>query len=131
MIQSGSILKISDTTGVKLVRCIKVLSASNKQIACLGDLILVTVLKIDSKKFAGVKFFKKKKFFKGTLHKSLIIRTKINYVRSRGIYLKFNENSSILVNKKRVSVSNRIKGPILRELCVKIPSLGCVTRFII
>ena len=115
MIQVGSILKVSDKTGVTLVQCIKVLG--NKRLAKLGDVILVSVQRINPKKFKNVKLFKRKKFFKGTLHRGLIIRTCMNYQRLHGIFIRFNENSVVLVNRKLVPISNRIYGPVIRELC--------------
>lgn len=45
--------------------------------------------------------------------------------------MRFDENAAVLVNKKTVPVSNRVYGPILKELCMKWPSLGCVSRCII
>jgi ribosomal protein L14 len=45
--------------------------------------------------------------------------------------LKFNKNSVVLVTKNVVPVSNRVYGPVLRELCMKYPSLGCVSSHII
>jgi len=46
------------------------------------------------------------------------------------IYINFNENSVVIVNRKIVPISNRVYGPVLRELCMNLPSLGCVSRFI-
>jgi large subunit ribosomal protein L14 len=131
MIQQGTLLKVTDKTGVTLVQCIKVLGSSKKGIAYLGDVILVTVKKLNSKQFRGAASRKKRKFIKGTLHRGLIVRTKVNYKRLNGILIKFNENSLVLVNKRSVPISNRINGPILKELCIKLPSLGCVTRYMI
>jgi large subunit ribosomal protein L14 len=131
MIQVGSILKVVDQTGVSLVQCIKVLGPSKKRIAFLGDIILVSVKRINPKKFQDIKLTKKKKFFKGTLHRALIIRTKVNFCRIVGVYIKFNENSVVLVNKRIVPISNRVYGPIVRELCMKYPSLGCISRLMI
>lgn len=131
MIQLGTILKVSDKTGVVLVQCIKVFGSSKKRIAYIGDVILVSVQRINPKKFHNVKLFKKKKFFKGTLHRGLVIRSKVNYLRSSGVFVRFNENSVVLVNKKTVPISNRVFGPVLRELCMKLPSLGCITRLMI
>jgi len=128
MIQVGTILKVSDKTGVVLVQCIKVLGNAHRRIALLGDMILVSVRRINPKKFQNVKFFRKKKFFLGTLHRGLIIRTKVNFQRLSGLYIRFNENTIVIVNKKNVPISNRIYGPVLRELCMKFPSLGCITR---
>ncbi len=131
MIQVGTILKVRDKSGVNLVKCIKVLNTSKNRIAKLGDTILVSVKQINPKKFSKMKLFKRKRFFKGTIHRGLIIRSKINFKRSNGIFIKFNENSIVLVNKKIVPISNRVYGPILIELCRKLPSLGCVTRYMI
>jgi len=131
MIQVGTILKVSDKTGVVLVQCIKVLGNARKRIAYLGDVILVTVQRLNSARFKNVKLFRRKKFFKGTLHRGLIIRSKINYLRLPGLYVRFNENSVVLVNKKTIPISNRVYGPVLRELCMRLPSLGCITRTMI
>ena len=131
MVQQGSILKVCDRTGVILVQCIKVFGSSQKRIAVLGDVILVSVKKFNPRKFQSNKTKKRKKFLKGSLQRALVVRTKVNYQRTSGIYIKFDENTVVLVNKKVVPISNRVFGPILRELCMKWPSLGCITRFII
>lgn len=131
MIQVGTILKVCDKTGVSLVKCIKVLGPLKKRIAFIGDVILVSVSHINPKKFQKMKFFKRKRFIKGTLHRALIIRSKVNYCRSNNVFIKFNENSVVLVNKRVVPISNRVYGPVLTELCRKLPSLGCVTRYMI
>jgi len=131
MIQVGSILKVCDKTGVVLVQCIKVFGFAKRRIASIGDVILVSVKRINPKKFVKVKLFKRKKFFKGTLHRALIVRSRTSFSRYPGILIRFNENSVVLVNKRTVPISNRVYGPILRELCTRLPSLGCVTRFMI
>ena len=131
MIQVGTILKVCDKTGVSLVQCIKVFGPSKKRIAFIGDVILVSVQQINPKKFQSMKLFKRKRFFKGTLHRGLIIRSKVNYQRTTGIFIKFNENSLILVNRKSIPISNRIYGVVLIELCRRLPSLGCVVRYMI
>jgi len=131
MIQVSSLLKVVDKTGITSVKCIKVLSTIKNRIACIGDVIVVSVHRLNPRKFQKVKLFKKKKFLKGTLHRGLIIRSCVNFKRMSSIFLKFNENSVVLVNKRVVPVSNRVYGPVLRELCMRLPSLGCVTRFMI
>lgn len=131
MIQVGSTLKVCDKTGVVLAQCVKVFGYAKRRIACIGDVILVSVQRINPKKFIKVKLFKKKKFFKGTLHRALAVRSKANFTRLPGILIRFNENAVVSVNKRTVPISNRVYGPILRELCTRWPSLGCVTRFMI
>jgi large subunit ribosomal protein L14 len=119
MIQVGTILKICDKTGVNTVQCIKVLGSYKKRIAYIGDIIIVSIISINSKKFLNIKLFKKKRFLKGTLHRALIVRYKCFFKRTNQILIKFNENSAILINKKTVPISNRIFGPIPIELCRK------------
>lgn len=131
MIQVGTIVKVCDKTGVTLAQCIKVFGPSKKRVAYLGDIILVSVKQINPKKFKNMKHFKKKRFLKGTLHRGLVIRTKVNFQRNTGIFIKFNENSIILVNRRSVPISNRVYGVVLIELCRSLPSLGCVVRHMI
>lgn len=117
MIQPGTVTKVCDKTGVILVQCIKVLGPIKKRIAYIGDVVIVSVKHINTKKFIKMKYSKKKKFFLGTLHRGLVVRTKEQYCRTLGIYLRFNENAIVIVNKRIVPISNRIFGPILRD-CV-------------
>jgi large subunit ribosomal protein L14 len=131
MIQAGTVVKVCDKTGVVLGVCIKVLGHARKHVANLGDVIVIAVRRINPRKFQKVKLFRRKKFFKGTLHRALIVRCKVNYCRSTGLFIRFNENSVVIVNKKVVPISNRVYGPVLRELCMRLPSLGCVTRVMI
>jgi large subunit ribosomal protein L14 len=72
-----------------------------------------------------------KRYLKGTIHRALIIRSKTNFMRIPGVWFKFNENTVVLVTKQVVPVSNRIYGPILREMCMRWPSLGCVSSCIV
>ena len=57
MIQQRTILKVSDNSGAKTVRCIKVLGGFKKKYAKLGDTIIVSVqqLRNKSKKTSKVK----------------------------------------------------------------------------
>lgn len=92
---------------------------------------MVSVQWISPRKFALLKARLQKKFFKGSLHRGLVIRSKVNFKRSSGIFIKFGENTVVLVTKNVVPVSNRVYGPVLRELCMRWPSLGCVSSYII
>ena len=131
MIQSGSLLFVSDKSGIALCECIKVLGSSKKRIASLGDVVLISVKRLTYMRFSLLKERQKKKFSKGTVHRALIIRTKSYFCRLPGIFIRFNENSVVLVNKNIVPISNRIYGPVLMELCIRYPSVGCVSRDII
>ena len=48
MIQQQTVLKVSDNSGAKLARCIKVLGGL-KKFAYLGDIIVVSILSLRNK----------------------------------------------------------------------------------
>ena len=131
MIQLGTFLKVTDKTGVVLAQCIKVFGYSKKRIAYIGDVILISVKWLNIKRFKLFKLRWQKRFSLGTMHRGLVIRSKMNYCRTSGVFIRFNENAIVLVNKRVVPVSNRVYGPVLKELCMKWPSLGCVSRLVI
>lgn len=132
MIIPGTILRVSDKTGVVLVKCIKILGTGRKSAAHVGDTILVSVQLLNPKRFVTAKLKKKKNYFaRGTIHRALIIRTKFRFKRAHGISLSFSQNSVVLVNKKNIPLSNRAYGPVLKELCMKVPALGSISMFVI
>lgn len=106
MIQQQTILKVSDNSGAKTVRCIRVLGGFRKKYARLGDNIIVSVqqLRNKSKNTSKVK--------KGEVYKALIIRTKVPCKKKDGSQIWFGENSVVLVNKQENPVSTRIMGPL-------------------
>ena len=131
MIQLKTFLLGTDKTAIVKVYCIKVLKSTKTRIALLGDLIIICVNSINMKKFIKLKARFQKFFNVGSIHRALIVRTKVNYRRINDIFLKFNENSIVIVSKQVVPLSNKVYGPVLREFCMKWPSLGCVSICII
>jgi len=128
--QLKSYMLATDKTAIVKVYCIKVLKGK-KKIANLGDVVIVCVNSINIKKFVNLKARFQKKFNVGTMHRALIVRNKVNYQRIQGLFLKFNENSIVIVSKNVVPLSNKVYGPILREFCMRWPSLGCTSICII
>jgi len=131
MIQLKSFLLATDKSSIVKVYCIKVLKSSKNRIALLGDVIIICVNYIDIKKYIKLKARHQKLFYVGSMHRALIVRSKVNYKRINDIFFKFNENSVVIVTRSIVPLTNRVYGPILREFCMKWPSLGCVSTCII
>jgi len=119
MIQLRSFLIATDKTAIVKVYCIKVLKGTQQKIAHLGDVIIICVNTVNIKKYIRLKARFQKKFNVGTMHRALIVRTKVNYERIKGIFFKFNENSIVIVTKAVVPLSNKVYGPILREFCMR------------
>lgn len=106
MIQMRTRLDVADNSGAKSVMCIKVLGGSRRQYASLGDVIVVTVK--DAVPNAKVK--------KGEILKAVIVRTKKEVNRNDGTYIRFDNNSAVLINAQNEPIGTRIFGPVAREL---------------
>ena len=106
MIQMQSFLDVADNSGAKRVQCIKVLGGSRRRYAGLGDVIVVSI----KEALPG------SKVKKGGTAKAVIVRTRREYRRTDGSYIKFDDNSAVLITKENEPVGSRIFGPVAREL---------------
>ena len=118
MIQMQTRLKVADNSGAKEVMCIKVLGGSHRRYASLGDIIVVSIK--EAMPNAKVK--------KGDVAKAVIVRTIQKIRRPDGSYIRFDDNSAVLINAAKEPIGTRIFGPVARELrakqFVKIVSLA-------
>jgi len=87
MIQQQTILKVTDNSGAKTVKCIKVLNGFNRRVAVLGDTIIVSVQKLRNKSRIT------SKVKKGEVYKAIIIRTKSKTVKKDGTTTFFQSNA--------------------------------------
>jgi large subunit ribosomal protein L14 len=106
MIQMESILDVADNSGAKVIQCIKVLGGSRRRYAGLGDVIVVSIR--DALPGSKVK--------KGDRAKAVVVRTRREYRRADGSYIKFDDNSAVLINAQQEPIGTRIFGPVAREL---------------
>lgn len=109
MIQMESVLDVADNSGAKRVRCLKVLGGSKRKYASIGDIIVVSVK--DAAPNGKVK--------KGQVAKAVIVRTRKEIRRRDGTYIRFDNNSAVLLNKDNEPLGSRIFGPVARELRAK------------
>ncbi|GIV59279.1 50S ribosomal protein L14 [Rhodocaloribacter litoris] len=106
MIQQESRLKVADNSGAKEVLCIRVLGGSGRRYARVGDLIVVSVK--SAIPGGNVK--------KGDVSRAVVVRTKKEYRRKDGSYIRFDENAAVLLNNQGEPRGTRIFGPVAREL---------------
>jgi len=109
MIQTQTQLDVADNSGAKKVFCIRVLGGTRRRYARIGDIIIVSVKEAIPN--AKVK--------KGDVMKAVVVRTKKEISRPDGSYIKFDDNSAVLINQQREPVGTRIFGPVARELRAK------------
>lgn len=105
MLQLRSIVDVADNTGAKKVGVFKVLGGSRRRYAQIGDIVVCSVKVAEPRK--AVK--------KKDIVKALVVRQKQPFRRKDGTYIKFDDNSVVLLDGTEPK-GGRIFGPIPREI---------------
>ncbi|MFP4362620.1 MAG: 50S ribosomal protein L14 [Spirochaetia bacterium] len=106
MIQMQSYLNVADNSGAKKVQCVKVLGGSKRKVASVGDTVVVAVK--DALPNAALK--------RGDVQQAVIVRTKKEYRRPDGTYIRFDDNACVIIDVNKNPKGKRIFGPVAREL---------------
>ena len=106
MVQQESRLKVADNSGAREVLCIRVLGGSGRRYASVGDKIVVSVK--EAMPGSAMK--------KGAVSKAVVVRVRKEVRRPDGSYIRFDENSCVLLNASDEPRGTRIFGPVAREL---------------
>ncbi len=109
MIQMQTTLDVADNSGAKKLVCIKVLGGSKRKYATVGDIITVAIREA----------MPNSKVKKGEVVRAVIVRTAKEIARTDGSYIRFDNNSAVLVDAQNEPVGTRIFGPVARELRAK------------
>ena len=106
MIQQQTLMKVADNTGAKELMCIRVLGGTGRRYGNIGDIVVACVKKATP---GGV-------VKKGDVVKCVIVRSVHGMKRADGSYIKFDENSAVIVKEDGEPKGTRIFGPVAREL---------------
>jgi large subunit ribosomal protein L14 len=107
MIQPQTLVKICDNAGGKIGRVFKVIGASKKRTAEIGEVVVLSVQVAEPRKDV------KKK---DVMH-AVVVRQRKAKRRKDGSYIRFDENAVVLIDKETGNpIGNRVFGPVPREL---------------
>jgi len=109
MIQVQTKMTVADNSGAKKVSCIRVLGGTRRRYARVGDIVIVAVK--EALPHSKVK--------KGDVMRAVVVRTVKETRRPDGSYIKFDDNSAVLINAAGDPIGTRIFGPVARELRAK------------
>jgi large subunit ribosomal protein L14 len=109
MIQNFTVLEVADNSGAKKLRTIKVIGGSRRRYASIGDVVVVSIREA----------LPNGKVKKGDVARAVIVRTSKEVRRPDGTYIRFDNNSAVLINKDGEPIGTRIFGPVARELRAK------------
>ena len=118
MIQQESRMTVADNTGAKELLCIRVLGGTARRYANIGEIVVASVKKATPGGMVK----------KGDVVKAVIVRSVHGVRRADGSYIKFDENSAVILKEDNTPRGTRIFGPVARELreknFIKILSLA-------
>jgi large subunit ribosomal protein L14 len=101
-----SMLEVADNSGARKLQMILPLGGGTGAAAHLGDVITASVK--EASPDGQVK--------KGTVVKAVLVRTRKEYRRRDGTYIRFDQNAAVLINEAGEPVGTRVFGPVAREL---------------
>jgi large subunit ribosomal protein L14 len=107
MIQTETVVKITDNAGGKVGKVFKILGGSKRRYARIGDVVILSVKIAEPRK--GVK--------KKDVHRAVVVRQTQAFRRKDGSYIRFDDNAVVIIDKdKKEPKAGRIFGPIPREI---------------
>ena len=106
MVQEETRLRVADNSGAKELKCIRVLGGSVRKYGSIGDVIVCSVRR--AAPGGQVK--------KGQVVRAVIVRTTKAVRRADGSYVRFDDNTAVLVKEDKNPQGTRIFGPVAREL---------------
>ena len=106
MVQKQTALNVADNSGAKKLVVIEVKGGTRRRFARIGDVVRASVKKATPT--GNVK--------KGTVVNAVLVRTKKEFRRADGSYIRFDENAAVVLDGDRNIIGTRVFGPVAREL---------------
>nr|GMC51885.1 ribosomal protein L14 [Ipomoea batatas]GMC58530.1 ribosomal protein L14 [Ipomoea batatas]GMD93512.1 ribosomal protein L14 [Ipomoea batatas] len=103
MIQPQTHLNVADNSGARELMCIRIIGASNRRYAHIGDIIVAVI---------------KEAVPNMPLERSevVIVRTCKELKRDNGMIIRYDENAAVVIDQEGNPKGTRILGAIAREL---------------
>ncbi|KAH9530619.1 hypothetical protein CY35_20G013300 [Sphagnum magellanicum] len=106
MIQTQTYLNVADNSGARKLMCIRVLGASNRKYAHIGDVIIAVVKEA----------IPNMPLKKSEVVRAVVVRTCKELKRKNGTSVQFDDNATVVINQEGNPKGTRVFGPVAREL---------------
>ena len=108
MIQHRSMLRVADNSGAKQLMVIQIYGGSKRRYGFIGE-ILGCVVK---------KAIPNTQYKKGDMVKVVLVRSRKEFRRNDGSYLRFSENAGVVIDtmENKTPIGSRIFGPVAKEI---------------
>nr|YP_009404369.1 ribosomal protein L14 [Lobelia chinensis]YP_009405353.1 ribosomal protein L14 [Pratia nummularia]ASA35903.1 ribosomal protein L14 [Lobelia chinensis]ASA37427.1 ribosomal protein L14 [Pratia nummularia]WGH11291.1 ribosomal protein L14 [Pratia nummularia] len=106
MIQPQTYLNVADNSGARKLMCIRILGASNRRYAQIGDVIVAVI------KEAVPQMSLKR----SEVVRAVIVRTCKELKRDDGMIIRYDDNAAVIIDQEGNPKGTRVFGPIAEEL---------------
>nr|YP_009319002.1 ribosomal protein L14 [Graffenrieda moritziana]YP_009668769.1 ribosomal protein L14 [Microlicia cogniauxiana]APA18106.1 ribosomal protein L14 [Graffenrieda moritziana]QCW93531.1 ribosomal protein L14 [Microlicia cogniauxiana] len=106
MIQAQTHLNVADNSGARELMCIRIIGASTRQYAHIGD-IIVAVIK-DALPNTSLE--------RSEVIRAVIVRTCKELKRDNGMIIRYDDNAAVIIDQEGNPKGTRVFGAIAREL---------------
>lgn len=107
MVQHRTMLVVADNSGCRQLQVIQIYGGSKRSFGYIGE-VLGCVVK---------KALPHGQYKKGDKVKVVLVRSKKEYKRADGTYIRFSENAGVVIDTKtKDPIGSRIFGPVAREV---------------
>nr|UIS24035.1 ribosomal protein L14 [Myosurus minimus] len=106
MIQAQTYLNVADNSGARELMCIRIIGASNRRYARIGD-VIVAVIKEATPSMPVQR---------SEVIRAVIVRTSKELKRDDGMIIQYDDNAAVIIDQKGNPKGTRVFGAIAREL---------------
>lgn len=119
---AGSVINCADNTGARKLRLISITGYKGRlrrmPAGCVGDRVIVSVRE-------GRPDLRKQ------VLPAIIVRQRMPYRRSDGMWLRFEDNAAILITPEGELQGSKIRGPVAKEAAERWPRIASVASTIV
>lgn len=128
MLYIQTFLRVCDNSGAFYGLCLRILKQNKR--AYIGDPIVISIKSIIINR--KVTHQKKRKVFKGTVRRAIVIRNAYQKIRSFNVFVKGSTNAAALLGNWGLPLANRIYGLSYYELRLsKYPKFSSISEGVI
>lgn len=106
MIQPQTLLNVADNSGARKLMCIRIIGASNRRYAHIGD-VIVAVIK---------EAVPNMPLERSEVIRAVIVRTCKELKRDNGMIIRYDDNAAVVIDQEGNPKGTRVFGAIAREL---------------
>nr|YP_008994430.1 ribosomal protein L14 [Viviania marifolia]AGV02858.1 ribosomal protein L14 [Viviania marifolia] len=106
MIQPQTYLNVADNSGARKLMCIRIIGASKRQYAHIGDVIVAVIKEVGQNTPLA----------KSEVIRAVIVRTCKELKRDNGMIIRYDDNAAVVIDQKGNPKGTRVFGAIPHEL---------------